>query len=162
DHDHRVEEVAPDALGRPRGDVVVEVPVRGQTERRGEDLAARLKRRQQRPQERDDDEQAPEAEHDVRDRRHDLVAGGRALRSPGRGDLAVIRGVRGVRAHACPAFSLPPTNRLTVKTIAANARVAMAITTPIALASPNWPFAKAVSSRRCGITRVELSGPPPG
>jgi len=49
-----------------------------------------------------------------------------------------------------------------VKTIAAKAMVATAITTPIALARPNCPLANAVSRRRCGITSVELSGPPPG
>jgi hypothetical protein len=49
-----------------------------------------------------------------------------------------------------------------VKTIAAKARVAIAITTPIALARPNWPLVNAVVKRRCGMTRVELSGPPPG
>ena len=86
--------------------------------------------------------------------------GGDGLLPGGPRARAVVVPCRG--RHRLTFCSRPPVSQFTVKTIAAKARVARASTTPIALARPNWPFENAVVSSRCGITRVELSGPPPG
>lgn len=49
-----------------------------------------------------------------------------------------------------------------MKTTAEKIRVMMASTTPMAHASPNFPFVNAVWNSSCEMTSVELFGPPPG
>src|SRR5690606_14232748 len=66
--------------------------------------------------------------------------------------------------HVRPCHQLllvvPPVRRLIVNTRPAKTRVTTAIATPTALAYPNWFWLNASRNRYCGITRVELSGPP--
>src|SRR5699024_8321716 len=151
-HDDRVQERAVETRIDPRVDVVVEVPLLGERERRGEDLFTGLEGADHGPQHRTDDQDAPDDQHDVGHPPHGLVLFG-----------GVVLAGRDIGcSHSAPPSSLPPARRFTVNTTAAKSSVSTAITTPMALAYPARPSPKAELNNCCVIDQVARSGPPLG
>ena len=79
-------------------------------------------------------------------------AGGRRRASSARSSASLRYSHVG---HASSIRSLPPRMRLTMNTMAANSRVTIASTTPMALARPALPSMNAVLNSSWVITRVE-------